>query len=49
MMAQACMWGASACYVLGVVAYVADGKPWMATTLGCYALSAVTLWMAGTK
>jgi hypothetical protein len=41
------MGGVFTCYSIATLAYVFDGKPWMAATLGFYAISIATLYMAG--
>jgi hypothetical protein len=43
------MWGAAACYIVAATAYYLEGKHWMFLTMGLYATTCFTVWMAGTK
>ncbi len=43
------MCAASVCYLTATVGYVIDKQFWMAATLFFYALSILTVYMAGTR
>lgn len=44
---QLMMFGSGTCYVGSTVGWLIAGKPWMAATFALYALTILTLYMAG--
>lgn len=47
--AHIAMFGAAACYIVAATAYFIAGMTWMFLTMMLYAISVLTVWMAGTK
>lgn len=41
------MVGSGACYLISAVGWLYDSKPWMAATFALYAITAVTIYLAG--
>lgn len=46
-MTQFFLFCAGICYVLGGTAAVYEGKPWLGVTLALYAVTCVTIFLAG--